>query len=212
MRDAMCYNAVVLDRRAEVVFKATATHNSITPCAHIGPCYCQLPLSVQDAKPGNSVAQSALRSRHMKTNRVLSAAIQSVMFFTNRNNMRIRLFDEWEKLGLLEIAIPIKERRKTKKEIEREKFSMLSRADNNNRRASQNGNAGTFTQKEWLDILDRYGHKCLSCGTKSRIAVDHVIPLSRGGTNTADNLQPLCRTCNSTKGAKTIDYRWRTAK
>ena len=145
----------------------------------------------------------------MKTNRSLSAAIKSAMFFLNRNNMRARLFDEWKDLGLLEIAFPVKvkERRKTKREIEIEKLSILSRADHNNRRAEKRGAAGTFTQKEWRDILDRYGNKCLRCGTKRGIAVDHVIPLSRGGTNTADNLQPLCGTCNSYKGTKSTDYR-----
>lgn len=55
-----------------------------------------------------------------------------------------------------------------------------------------------------------YGRTCLACGRREphiRLTVDHVIPLSWGGTNALDNLQPLCSECNLDKGAQTIDYR-----
>lgn len=43
---------------------------------------------------------------------------------------------------------------------------------------------------------------CAICGRPDDIEVDHVISVRQGGSNSADNLQPLCRTCNSVKGAK----------
>lgn len=46
---------------------------------------------------------------------------------------------------------------------------------------------------------------CLRCGASSRLTVDHVIPLSRGGTNDSANLQTLCRKCNASKGNRTCD-------
>lgn len=66
---------------------------------------------------------------------------------------------------------------------------------------------GKITGDEWKEIKNRYGNKCLRCGTYENISIDHVIPVSKGGTNTADNIQPLCRKCNSIKGTKIIDYR-----
>ena len=60
---------------------------------------------------------------------------------------------------------------------------------------------------EFCALLEKYEYRCLACGSKDHIVVDHVIPLSRGGMNTIDNLQPLCFTCNAKKHAKTIDYR-----
>lgn len=39
---------------------------------------------------------------------------------------------------------------------------------------------------------------------KSR-AVDHIIPLSRGGDNTLANVAPACSSCNSSKGNKSLD-------
>jgi hypothetical protein len=54
------------------------------------------------------------------------------------------------------------------------------------------------TRKEF----DRYkGMPCVICGRPSD-TIDHIIPISRGGTNDPSNLQPMCHWCNSTKGTK----------
>jgi 5-methylcytosine-specific restriction endonuclease McrA len=66
---------------------------------------------------------------------------------------------------------------------------------------------GSFTTQEWQELLARYGHQCLCCGSQSELVPDHVIPLSRGGSDWISNIQPLCRVCNCEKGTKTIDYR-----
>lgn len=63
-----------------------------------------------------------------------------------------------------------------------------------------------LTVAEWDAILERYGHQCLACGSKN-VTVDHVVPLSRGGRHEASNVQPLCASCNASKGTKTVDYR-----
>ena len=55
--------------------------------------------------------------------------------------------------------------------------------------------------------LREYEHRCLACGIDGALTIDHVIPVSKGGPNTADNVQPLCGPCNSSKGTNTIDYR-----
>ncbi len=84
------------------------------------------------------------------------------------------------------------------------------REKNRNRRARLIGNGGTFTAQEWQDIKEYYDFTCLCCKRREpeiKLTPDHVIALKRGGTNSADNIQPLCRSCNSSKGAKHIDYR-----
>lgn len=43
---------------------------------------------------------------------------------------------------------------------------------------------------------------CAGCGATSDLTVDHVVPIARGGTPTPENLQVLCRSCNSAKGAR----------
>ncbi|HCF2189380.1 TPA: HNH endonuclease [Pseudomonas aeruginosa] len=56
-------------------------------------------------------------------------------------------------------------------------------------------------------IFDRDDHECLSCGSRDKLSIDHIVPLAKGGDNGFDNLQTLCKSCNSAKGDSTKDYR-----
>jgi hypothetical protein len=69
-----------------------------------------------------------------------------------------------------------------------------------NTRARKLGVSGLLEEYEWQDILRAHNYSCAICGSTEDISIDHIIPLSKGGTNTADNIQPLCRSCNSRKG------------
>lgn len=71
--------------------------------------------------------------------------------------------------------------------------------------ARERGAEGFCTAADWQRVLDFYGEKCLRCGTVIDLTQDHVIPLARGGTHWPWNLQPLCRGCNSAKGARSED-------
>lgn len=101
------------------------------------------------------------------------------------------------------------------REQERERCSKFYRqhpeirhASKHNRRARINGNGGTYTASEWVDLCKHYNNRCLCCNRSDiELTVDHVVPVSRGGTNSIDNIQPLCTCCNLKKGTKTIDYR-----
>lgn len=42
---------------------------------------------------------------------------------------------------------------------------------------------------------------CAVCGRPDDIECDHIVSIASGGTSDESNLQPLCRTCNSVKGA-----------
>lgn len=75
------------------------------------------------------------------------------------------------------------------------------------RQARLRGASGSFTLLEWQEILEQYNYRCLACGTTENISIDHIIPVSIGGTNYAANLQPLCKSCNSSKQAHYIDFR-----
>lgn len=60
-----------------------------------------------------------------------------------------------------------------------------------------------------LEIIERDGATCYLCGrtelADGEIHIDHVIPLSRGGTHTRDNVRVACAVCNLRKGARILD-------
>jgi hypothetical protein len=54
-------------------------------------------------------------------------------------------------------------------------------------------------------LAERDGYACQKCGTTKDLHIDHIVPVARGGTNDLSNLQFLCRSCNSAKGASNGD-------
>lgn len=84
----------------------------------------------------------------------------------------------------------------------------LARARWHRYRAKKSNNGGDWAVKEWQWLFTLCGNKCLACGKRGEtMHKDHVVPISSGGINSIVNLQPLCQSCNSKKGTKTIDYR-----
>jgi 5-methylcytosine-specific restriction endonuclease McrA len=74
----------------------------------------------------------------------------------------------------------------------------------NKRRALKRQGPDPLTREEWTAIQVFFGHRCAYCGQGGlRLTQDHVIPLSRGGAHTADNVVPACRPCNRRKGTRT---------
>ncbi len=68
------------------------------------------------------------------------------------------------------------------------------------RRYARKKNAeGSHTYQEWRDLKIKNDYRCAECRERKILTKDHIIPLSKGGTDYIDNIQPLCRNCNSKK-------------
>jgi 5-methylcytosine-specific restriction endonuclease McrA len=68
---------------------------------------------------------------------------------------------------------------------------------------------GSHTRAEWDALKKKYNYMCLCCKQQEpliKLSEDHIVPLCVGGSNYIDNIQPLCRPCNSRKHVKTINY------
>lgn len=60
--------------------------------------------------------------------------------------------------------------------------------------------------KEWVKARDQY--RCLCCGGKTRLEVDHIKPKYRSRSHKRENLQTLCSICNRLKGDSTMSFRY----
>ena len=55
-------------------------------------------------------------------------------------------------------------------------------------------------------IFKKFGQKCAYCKSEKNLEIDHIIPVSMGGTNEEENLQLLCRKCNRAKRNKLSEH------
>ncbi len=53
-------------------------------------------------------------------------------------------------------------------------------------------------------VWERDNGKCVCCGSQSELEYDHIIPVSKGGSCSENNIQILCFTCNRTKSDKIL--------
>jgi len=51
-------------------------------------------------------------------------------------------------------------------------------------------------------VFERDAYRCVTCANHVDLTCDHIIPESMGGPTELDNLQTMCRPCNSKKGAR----------
>lgn len=65
----------------------------------------------------------------------------------------------------------------------------------------------SHTFGEWELLKKQYNYTCPCCKVSEpiiKLCEDHIIPLSKGGSDLIENIQPLCRSCNAKKYNKII--------
>lgn len=87
-----------------------------------------------------------------------------------------------------------------------EKIRRWEKNNTYRRRALKKEAAGSFTYEEFLVLCNETGWICSYCGCQldsETATADHMIPLSRGGSNDIGNIAPACVSCNCRKKDKT---------
>lgn len=75
------------------------------------------------------------------------------------------------------------------------------------KRKNKKNNTRKKARRKKDKIFTRDGNKCLNCGSGYDLTLDHIVPISKGGTSKSENLQTLCKICNKEKGEKIKNYR-----
>lgn len=132
----------------------------------------------------------------------------------NKNNIERRreIARNWSKRNRSKVS---DYQRRWRHEVNPEQAKFLNRYNSHTRRARLRKVKGSYTQQEWIKLLESFNNRCASCNVEDKptrwgkLTIDHIIPISKGGSNSIDNIQPLCYHCNYTKYTKIINYRSR---
>jgi len=98
-----------------------------------------------------------------------------------------------------------------RKSARRPEYRERQRVRGRDYRALKKANAAgqNITKEEWDAVVAKHGGKCAYCGLKtSHLELDHVVPVSKGGLHTLDNVAPACRACNTSKGNRALGTEW----
>lgn len=124
-------------------------------------------------------------------------------------NQPPRILGPWSKTNPELKRITYKQWLKRYQQSEHGKI-MLAKAKHR-RRAAERASPHTLTAEQWTTILELQDYICPMCQRSFDDdlppTMDHIVPVSKGGGLTFENVQALCRSCNSSKGTKTINYR-----
>lgn len=135
----------------------------------------------------------------------------------NNSEKERQRFKDYRLSNIEKLRLKFKEWYQNNREHSLEKSSLWFKSNrdkanvhHNNYLTRKKSNGGLVTIQEWRELKGKYNYTCLACGKKEpeiKLTIDHVLPLSMGGKNLIENIQPLCGSCNSSKRDKCIDYR-----
>lgn len=122
-------------------------------------------------------------------NFIIVYLLLSAIFVLSSANLGLRL---WAALGIIVIGLNTLAARRVKR---KSRYHRLKR------------NGGKHTEAEWKLLKFYYGNRCAYCHKRGvKLTKDHVIPVSKGGSDNIKNIVPACASCNSRKGNKLATY------
>ena len=98
---------------------------------------------------------------------------------------------------------PEKEKAKRDKCYTKPRTKELAKMRANKRRLFKLGLDTSHTVAEWEAKKQEFDHRCAYCGKGGiELTKDHIVPLTKGGTDSIANIVPACEFCNKSKGTK----------
>lgn len=101
-----------------------------------------------------------------------------------------------------------KGRKKTAERNATEYYKLAHRLRESFYRAQKRGyipKEGRLRPAEWYAAIEAFGSVCAYCGSATKLTIDHVVPISKGGQHRVGNVVPSCQSCNSSKGDRDLE-------
>ncbi len=136
-------------------------------------------------------------AQYRKDNSERIAETQKTYLKNNQEHTRITKA-KWYQVNRIHARVVSRNHSKTHPE--------MHRVRQRNRVARVKGAPGNgWSKKEEMQLIDDYCGRCAYCGNKlEEVTMDHVIPITRGGVHSIENIVPACLSCNSSKGNKPL--------
>ena len=83
---------------------------------------------------------------------------------------------------------------------ERQKFERLAAKFSKEQAEHVKHERARILENVRIEVWRRDQGKCSGCGSRVNLEYDHIVPVSRGGSNTARNVELLCEACNRSRG------------
>ena len=179
-------------------------------------CHCKEELSL-DSFQKNRAAPDGLQYRCKKCMSIASKACRA-----RRGHLWLEKTDPWDKRSesnrlqanararVRRAKSPEKERAQNRRWRQSNPFVVSMTAARN--RSRDLGVDSTLTAEEWKGVVQTANFICHICGNEvcfeigspNRLSLDHILPLSRGGTNVKENVAPAHNRCNKARSDMTM--------
>ena len=95
--------------------------------------------------------------------------------------------------------------RKSAKRWKKENPNKVNEIESKRRAVKLKADIGDIPEDYFEQLMGFQDSRCVYCRVKTKLTIDHVIPLSRGGSHSWENLVLACQTCNSSKHNKLLE-------
>lgn len=161
-------------------------------------------------KPGNPPWNKGKKMSSETREKISKAKKENpIRYWLGKNHS----MEHTEKIRQKQIGRKASEETKAKMRLAASKKSKMSKEERswckNKRNRMKRSNGGQHTYAEWYNLKAQYNWTCPCCKKvepEIKLTEDHIIPVSKGGSDNIDNIQPLCLPCNVRKYTRVVRY------
>jgi hypothetical protein len=126
-------------------------------------------------------------------------AATSALIYANQKERALDVETEFLLERIKQLQSEVAEIRKLKVQVQRHVSQAIYKTYEHRRKVAD---AEIKNDRLRIIVFSKDNFRCVSCGSEENLSVDHIRPVLKGGSSEINNLQTLCKSCNSRKGAK----------